>query len=197
LPVQLRQLAPRGRRSICDTDADWGSCHHATTRVLRDRPRRRDAPDRRGVASVVQRGCTWWWWTPLSAYRSRTFFDDLLLVDTLPPVGGVRFAFGYEIPARQRRSCVASGQTVHAGVDAHTLRPVPCRLATSDSAVVHADMTVEPISVELTDAAFGGEAIGHLPDGRVVSCPRALPGETALVRVQQERRDFARASLLG
>src|SRR6266581_4856196 len=43
-------------------------------------------------------------------------------------------------------------------------------------------MTVEPVSIELTDAAFGGEAIGHLPDGRVV-------------RVQQERRDFARAEL--
>src|SRR5258708_10868423 len=58
-------------------------------------------------------------------------------------------------------------------------------------------MTVEPISVELTDAAFGGEAIGHLPDGRVVFVPRALPGETALARVQQERRDFARAELAG
>src|SRR5258708_36871152 len=58
-------------------------------------------------------------------------------------------------------------------------------------------MTVEPISVELTDAAFGGEAIGHLPDGRVVFVPRALPGERALVRVQQERRDFARAELAG
>ncbi len=56
-------------------------------------------------------------------------------------------------------------------------------------------MTVEPVSVELTDAAFGGEAIGHLPDGRVVFVPRALPGETALVRVQQDRRDFARAEL--
>jgi len=60
---------------------------------------------------------------------------------------------------------------------------------------VPVDVTVEPVSVELTDAAFGGEAIGHLPDGRVVFVPRALPGETALVRVQQERRDFARAEL--
>jgi len=54
---------------------------------------------------------------------------------------------------------------------------------------------VEPVSVELTDAAFGGEAIGHLPDGRVVFVPRGLPGETALVRIQQEKRDFARAEL--
>jgi 23S rRNA (uracil1939-C5)-methyltransferase len=55
--------------------------------------------------------------------------------------------------------------------------------------------SAEPIHVELTDAAFGGEAIGHLPDGRVVFVPRGLPGESALVRLEQERRDFARAEL--
>jgi 23S rRNA (uracil1939-C5)-methyltransferase len=54
---------------------------------------------------------------------------------------------------------------------------------------------VEPISVELTDAAFGGEALGHLPDGRVVFVPRTLPGESALVRVVQDKHDFARAEL--
>ncbi|HLZ29647.1 MAG TPA: class I SAM-dependent RNA methyltransferase [Chloroflexota bacterium] len=48
----------------------------------------------------------------------------------------------------------------------------------------------------MTDAAFGGEALGHLPDGRVVFVPRGLPGETALVRLQQARRDFARADLV-
>jgi 23S rRNA (uracil1939-C5)-methyltransferase len=58
-----------------------------------------------------------------------------------------------------------------------------------------ADVAVEAVSVELTDAAFGGEAIGHLPDGRVVFVPRGLPGERALVQVVQERRDFARAEL--
>src|ERR1700687_3218218 len=56
-------------------------------------------------------------------------------------------------------------------------------------------MMVEPVSVEFTDAAFGGEAVARLPDGGVVFVPRALPGETALVRVHQERRDFARAEL--
>jgi 23S rRNA (uracil1939-C5)-methyltransferase len=54
---------------------------------------------------------------------------------------------------------------------------------------------LEPVSVEVTDAAFGGEGIGHLPDGRVVFVPRTLPGEAALVRVQQDKRDFARAEL--
>src|SRR5437870_5275183 len=56
-------------------------------------------------------------------------------------------------------------------------------------------MTLEPVSVAFTDAAFGGEAFGHLPDGRVVFVPRALPGELAVVRLREERRDFARAEL--
>jgi 23S rRNA (uracil1939-C5)-methyltransferase len=61
---------------------------------------------------------------------------------------------------------------------------------------MQADLTTtEAVAVELTDAAFGGEAIGHLPDGRVVFVPRSLPGERVLVHVQQERRDFARAEL--
>ena len=45
-------------------------------------------------------------------------------------------------------------------------------------------MSVEPIAIELTDAAFGGDAIGHLPDGRVVFVPHALPGEAAIVHLQ-------------
>jgi len=57
------------------------------------------------------------------------------------------------------------------------------------------DEAAEPVPVELTAAAFGGDAIGHLPDGRVVFVPHTLPGEAALVRLQQSRRDFARAEL--
>ena len=56
-------------------------------------------------------------------------------------------------------------------------------------------MSVEPIAVELTDAAFGGDAIGHLPDGRVVFVPHALPGEAAVVHLLLERRDFARGEI--
>jgi 23S rRNA (uracil1939-C5)-methyltransferase len=52
-----------------------------------------------------------------------------------------------------------------------------------------------PVEVDLTDAAFGGEAIGHLPDGRVVFVPRTLPGERALVQIVQDRRDFARGEV--
>jgi 23S rRNA (uracil1939-C5)-methyltransferase len=49
--------------------------------------------------------------------------------------------------------------------------------------------------VALTEAAFGGEALGHLPDGRVVFVPRSLPGETARVRLHEDHRDYARAEL--
>jgi 23S rRNA (uracil1939-C5)-methyltransferase len=56
-------------------------------------------------------------------------------------------------------------------------------------------VSIEPVRVELTDAAFGGESMGHLPDGRIVFVPRTLPGEEALVHVQQARKDFARADL--
>ena len=53
----------------------------------------------------------------------------------------------------------------------------------------------EPFEVVLTEAAFGGEALGHLPDGRVVFVPRSLPGETARVRLIEDRRDYARAEV--
>lgn len=51
------------------------------------------------------------------------------------------------------------------------------------------------VEVALTDAAYGGEALGHLPDGRVAFVPRTLPGDTALVRIVQDRRDFVRGEL--
>jgi len=53
-----------------------------------------------------------------------------------------------------------------------------------------------PFEVDLVDAAFGGEALGRLADGRVVFVPRALPGERAVARLLEDRRDFARAELL-
>jgi len=60
------------------------------------------------------------------------------------------------------------------------------RLAPEDS---------EPFEVDLVEAAFGGEALGRLADGRVVFVPRTLPGERARVRLTEDRRDFARAEL--
>ncbi|MBI2755575.1 MAG: class I SAM-dependent RNA methyltransferase [Chloroflexi bacterium] len=53
----------------------------------------------------------------------------------------------------------------------------------------------EPQDVQFEAAAFGGDAVGHLADGRVVFAPRLLPGEHASVRVVDDRKDFARAEL--
>ena len=39
----------------------------------------------------------------------------------------------------------------------------------------------------------GGEALARLSDGRVVFVPGLIPGEHAVVRVVDQRRDFARA----
>lgn len=44
--------------------------------------------------------------------------------------------------------------------------------------------------------AAGGDALGHLSDGRVVFVSGALPGERVAVQVVQSKRDFARARLL-
>ncbi len=44
--------------------------------------------------------------------------------------------------------------------------------------------------------AYGGEALGHLADGRVVFVPYALPGERARVRLVQEQARFARGELV-
>ena len=43
---------------------------------------------------------------------------------------------------------------------------------------------------------YGGEAISRLPDGRAVFVPFTLPGETARVKLIEEKRGFARAELL-
>lgn len=50
--------------------------------------------------------------------------------------------------------------------------------------------------VNLTVLAYGGEAMGRLPDGRAVFVPFALPGEIARVRLVEERKGFARAELV-
>jgi 23S rRNA (uracil1939-C5)-methyltransferase len=50
--------------------------------------------------------------------------------------------------------------------------------------------------VTLTTLAYGGEAIGRLPDGRAVFVPFALPGERVRVRLVEEKRGYARAELL-
>lgn len=51
------------------------------------------------------------------------------------------------------------------------------------------------IDVELTDLAYGGDAVGRY-EGRVLFVPRGIPGERVRVEIVEERRGHARAELL-
>ena len=51
------------------------------------------------------------------------------------------------------------------------------------------------IDVELTDLAYGGDAVGRY-DGRVLFVPGGIPGERVRVEIVEERRGHARADLL-
>ncbi len=48
------------------------------------------------------------------------------------------------------------------------------------------------IEVELTDLAYGGDAVGRY-EGRVLFVPGGIPGERVLVEIVEERRGHARA----
>jgi 23S rRNA (uracil1939-C5)-methyltransferase len=52
------------------------------------------------------------------------------------------------------------------------------------------------LTLTLTDMAHGGLALGRDRGGRAVFVPLVIPGETARVRVPDDRRGFARAELL-
>jgi 23S rRNA (uracil1939-C5)-methyltransferase len=51
------------------------------------------------------------------------------------------------------------------------------------------------IDVELTDLAYGGDAVGRY-EGRVLFVPGGIPGEKVQVEIVEERRGHARANLL-
>src|SRR5438874_11503471 len=51
------------------------------------------------------------------------------------------------------------------------------------------------IDVELTDLAYGGDAVGRY-EGRVLFVPGGIPGERVRVEFAEERRGHARATLL-
>ena len=59
------------------------------------------------------------------AYRLPAHYDDVLLIDThAVQVGQARFRFDYRVLRGSDGALMADGYTVHACVDAHTLRPV-------------------------------------------------------------------------
>ena len=54
----------------------------------------------------------------------------------------------------------------------------------------------DEIEITLHSLAYGGDALGRLPDGRLVFVPFGLPGETVVVRLIEEKRRHARAELV-
>lgn len=54
----------------------------------------------------------------------------------------------------------------------------------------------EPIRLKLDKHTYGGDAMGKLPDKRAVFVPFALPGESVLIRLVEEKRGYARGELL-
>jgi 23S rRNA (uracil1939-C5)-methyltransferase len=54
----------------------------------------------------------------------------------------------------------------------------------------------QEIIVTPTALVYGGEALGRLPDGKAVFAPFVLPGETARLRVREEKRGHVKAELV-
>ncbi len=53
-------------------------------------------------------------------------------------------------------------------------------------------MSLERWIVRLESFAYGGDALGRLPDGRVVFVPYVLPGELVEIRLVEEKRSYLR-----
>ena len=54
-------------------------------------------------------------------------------------------------------------------------------------------MAEDLLTVRLEKLAYGGDALGRLPDGRAVFVPFGLPGEIVRVRIVEEKRGHVRA----
>jgi 23S rRNA (uracil1939-C5)-methyltransferase len=52
------------------------------------------------------------------------------------------------------------------------------------------------VEIKLDNAAYGGESIGRLPDGRAVFVPFGIPGETVRIKIVVDKKKFARGELL-
>ena len=52
------------------------------------------------------------------------------------------------------------------------------------------------VEVTLQNAAYGGDMIGRLPDGRAVFVPFGIPGETVRLAITQDKKKFARGEIV-
>ena len=53
-------------------------------------------------------------------------------------------------------------------------------------------MMTNTFDVRLDNLAYGGDAIGRLPDGRVIFIPYAIPGELVRVSIVEDKPRHAR-----
>jgi 23S rRNA (uracil1939-C5)-methyltransferase len=76
------------------------------------------------------------------------------------------------------------------------MTPAPDAVGYADATNETGDEGEEPtIELELTDLAYGGDAVGRY-QGRAVFVPGGLPGELVRARFTRERSNYARASLV-
>lgn len=52
------------------------------------------------------------------------------------------------------------------------------------------------VDLTLQNAAFGGDMVGRLPDGRAVFVPYAVPGESVRIKIVLDKKKFARGELV-
>ena len=57
-------------------------------------------------------------------------------------------------------------------------------------------MPLSTFDIQLEKLAYGGDAMGRLPDGRAVFVPFGLPGERVRIRLTEEKKNFARGELV-
>ena len=53
----------------------------------------------------------------------------------------------------------------------------------------------EVFDLSIETLVYGGDGLGHLPDGRAVFVPFTLPGELVSVRIREEKGNFVRADV--
>ncbi|MGO8950842.1 MAG: 23S rRNA (uracil(1939)-C(5))-methyltransferase RlmD [Ktedonobacterales bacterium] len=75
------------------------------------------------------------------------------------------------------------------------LRPTNSRTTARLSSDLEADDSAPEIEVELTDLAYGGDAVGRY-QGRAIFVTGGLPGELVRARFTRERSNYARATLV-
>lgn len=52
------------------------------------------------------------------------------------------------------------------------------------------------VDITLQNAAYGGDTVGRLPDGRAVFVPFAVPGESVRIKIVLDKKKFARGELV-